>query len=187
MMEPDDIIQFWFSASAQFQWFNATDAFDADVRRKFESTAITLAAHQKRRETVHPWEKMGAETHLALIVALDQFPRNMYRNTPAAYAWDVKALSAAKRLVADTSDLKLNQVQRSFAYMPYMHSEDLRDQDEYVRLCEARLDDRETVRFAKMYRDVIARYGRFPHRNAILRRSMTPEEQKFLDNGGISE
>lgn len=187
MKGPEDILRFWFSERAAKQWFRGSDAFDAEIRYEFESTAIRLAADQVEKKSAHAWEDQSAESHLALIIALDQFPRNMYRDTPAAFAWDRYALAAAKRMVDRKADIHLSQTQRSFAYMPYMHSENLADQESCVHLSDARLDDGNTLRSAVMHRDIIARFGRFPHRNKILGRKTRPEEQAFLDKGGFSE
>ena len=181
-----DILAFWFSPKAKKHWFQSTDAFDAHIRQTLELTAMSLAADQSKVSTVHAWETQGPDAHLALIIALDQFPRNMYRATPAAFAWDEKALAAAKRMVALKADLKLTQEQRPFVYMPYMHSENLADQEACVTLCDARLVEEGTLKFAKIHRDVIARFGRFPHRNKFIGRETTPEEQAFLDSGGFS-
>lgn len=186
MKGPDEILDFWFSDRAAKHWFNSSDAFDAEIRMQFETTAIALAAAQAERRRAHEWEAESPDAHLALIIALDQFPRNMYRGTAAAFAWDEFALSAAKRMVDRKTDVHLSQTQRPFAYMPYMHSEDLADQEACVRLSDARLDDESTLKFAKIHRDIIARFGRFPHRNSILGRDTLPEEQAFLDDGGFS-
>jgi uncharacterized protein (DUF924 family) len=183
---PDDILRFWFGAEAEKHWFKSTDAFDAEIRRDFEAVAIALAADQSGATSPHPWEKQSPESHLALIIALDQFPRNMYRNTPAAFAWDAAALEVAKRMISRKTDIHLTQKQRPFAYMPLMHSETLADQEACVRLCDARLEDGNTLKFAEIHRDVIARFGRFPHRNKTLGRQTSAEEQAFLDDGGFS-
>jgi len=186
MQTPEDILRFWFSPRAEKHWFESTDAFDADIRREFESTAMRVMAALSSPREAHVWEAESTEAHLALIIVLDQFPRNMYRATPAAFAWDAYALAAAKRMVERKSDVLLSQKQRSFAYMPFMHSEALDDQKECVRLCDARLDDGNTLRFAEIHRDVIARFGRFPHRNEVLGRESSREEIAFLENGGFS-
>ena len=186
MKGANDILQFWFSDRVAKYWFKSSDAFDAEIRREFEKTAITVAATQAQRKSAHKWESLSPEAHLALIVALDQFPRNMYRDTPAAFAWDGFALAAAKRMIARKTDIHLSQKQRPFAYMPFMHSEDLADQETCIDLCDARLDDEGTLKFAKIHREIIARFGRFPHRNRILGRETLPEEQAFLDDGGFS-
>ena len=186
MKTPDHILRFWFSDRATKHWFKSTDAFDAEIRREFESTAMSLAAEQAESNVPHAWEGQGVEAHLALIIALDQFPRNMYRDTAAAFAWDTFALTAAKRMIARKTDFLLTQTQRPFAYMSFMHSEDLADQEACVHLTDARLDDDNTLKFAKIHMDIIARFGRFPHRNSILGRETRPEEQAFLDDGGFS-
>jgi len=177
------ILEFWFSETAKKYWFKSTDAFDAKVRIDFEATAIALAGDQELRKA---WENQGAESHLALIIALDQFPRNMYRDTLGMFAWDKFALGSAKRLVKKGEDLQLSQDQRPFVYMPYMHSETLVDQETCVELCDARLDNENTLTFAIIHYDIIKRFGRFPHRNSILGRETNPSEQAFLDNGGFS-
>jgi len=183
---PDDILRFWFSDRAAEQWYIPSDAFDAEVRGEFEAVAIKLAADQIGARSAHTWETWDAESHLALIIALDQFPRNMYRNTPAAFAWDKYALKAAKRMIAKKTDIHLTQTQRPFAYMPLMHSEVLGDQEACVEVCDARLEDGNTLKFAEIHRDIIARFGRFPHRNKILGRATSKAEQVFLDEGGFS-
>lgn len=186
MKTPEDILQFWFSDRASKYWFRSSDAFDAQIRLDFEKTAIQLAADQAEDNSAHPWEQQGPEAHLALIIALDQFPRNMYRQTPAAFAWDEFALAATKRMIALKLDLPLNQKQRPFVYMPLMHSENLEDQEACVRLSDARLFEDNTLKFAIIHRDIIEEFGRFPHRNKILNRETLPEEQAFLDAGGFS-
>lgn len=186
MKGPEDILRFWFSDHAGKHWFKSTDAFDAEIRRAFESTAIAIAAQQSSVKTRHPWEAQSPEAHLALILCLDQFPRNMYRETPAAFAWDRFALASARRMVARKTDIHLSQKQRPFAYMPFMHSEKIEDQDECVRLCDARLTDPNTLKFAHIHRDIILRFGRFPHRNQILGRDSRPEEITFLEQGGFA-
>lgn len=185
MKTANEILAFWFSPDVRPQWFKSSDAFDALVRRTAETTAIRLAADLSTSDTSHVWERESLDAHLALIIALDQFPRNMYRATPAAFAWDSLALTVARRLVASKRDFELPQDQRAFVYMPYMHSEVLADQETGVSLCEARLDGESTLRFAKIHRDIIAQFGRFPHRNAFLKRASTEEEQTFLDEGGF--
>ena len=186
MQAPDDILRFWFAADVEEYWFKSTDAFDARVRREFETTAIELAAQHVALKSPHLWETESPGSHLALILALDQFPRNMYRDTPAAFAWDKYALAAARRMIERKTDIHLTQEQRPFAYMPLMHSEDLADQKKCVALCDARLDDGNTLKFAEIHLDIIERFGRFPHRNIILGRKTTPDEKAFLDAGGFA-
>ena len=177
MKTPNDILEFWFSAEAKSHWFQSTDAFDALIRKQFEATAIALAAGEA------DWEE-AADIALAKIIVLDQFSRNMYRGTKAAFAWDDLALSTAKRMTDKGWDVKIDQDRRSFIYMPFMHSETLTDQEECVRLVDGRLNDNSTLHHAKEHRKVIARFGRFPHRNDILGRASTAEETAFLKGGG---
>jgi len=128
------------------------------------------------------WEATP-ESLLALIIVLDQFSRNMYRDTKAAYAWDKQALGAAQSMVDKGWDLKIDHNRRAFIYMPFMHAEDLAVQNECVRLIDSRLSDADTLHHAKEHRKIINRFGRFPHRNAVLGRSSTEEEKHFLKEG----
>lgn len=182
MMEtsrPADILSFWFDEAGPKQWFKQSDAFDAEIRRRFEDTTLSLATDSSG------WDET-AENALALIIALDQFPRNMYRGTTAAFAFDDRALGHAKAMTAKGWDLKIDQARRSFVYMPFMHSEDIAEQDECVRLMDMRLDNASNLHHAKEHRKVIERFGRFPHRNEILGRESTAEEIAFLKNGGYA-
>lgn len=176
-----DILTFWFEQTEKKLWFNPTDAFDAAIRQKYETLAITLSAQMGRGP--HPWEAQ-LDSHFALIIALDQFPRNMFRGTAASFAWDGQALSAAQRFVEKGRDLKLPQSRRAFAYMPFMHAEDLAVQAESVRLIDSRLDDASTLFHAKAHMKLIEEFGRFPHRNSVLGRESRPEEISYLKNGG---
>lgn len=178
------ILEFWFTESGPKRWFKQSDAFDADIRRAFEALAITLAGHVGKT-VPHEWEETPEGT-LALIIALDQFPRNMYRSTKAAFAWDALALGLSIRAVGKGFDLKTPQERRSFLYMPFMHAEDLAMQKRCVELVDSRLDDTNTLHHAKEHCRVIERFGRFPHRNEILERASTPEERSFLTNGGYT-
>lgn len=178
-----EILSFWFDEAGSKRWFAKSDAFDAEIRQRFEDVAIRLAA--EAGDAVHAWEA-APRSALALIIALDQFPRNMYRDTPAAFAWDKRALPVANRMVDRGDDLKLSQDERAFAYMPFMHSEDLADQDRCVELMDARLDNESNLRHAIAHRNVIRQFGRFPHRNIILGRESTGAEIAFLDKGGYS-
>ncbi len=184
MKSPNDILTFWFDEAGPSKWYKKSDAFDARVRSEFEDTAIELAGGLSRR-ALHKWEE-NTSSALALIITLDQFPRNMYRNTKAAFAWDPLALSAAKRLVAKNHDLKIIQSRREFVYMPYMHSEDLADQDSCIALVDQRLDNESTLHHAREHRKVIAKFGRFPHRNDITSRISTAAESTFLNSGGYA-
>lgn len=181
MKTAEDILDFWFSDQARSHWFASTDRFDALIRQQFEPIAMALAAGPiPNRE----WEDTPRSA-LAMIIALDQFSRNMYRGTQAAFAWDPFSLGVAQRLVDAGGDLRLDQGIRKFAYMPFMHAEDIAQQERCVQLCDSRLND-ETIKHAITHRDIIARFGRFPHRNAVLGRETTADEQAFLDQGGFN-
>lgn len=183
-MQPDDILQFWFTQAGAQKWYNGGADFDASIRELFEDFSVQTAAHVKKYHS-HEWEQQP-ESLLALIIMLDQFPRNMYRGTKGAFAFDTSALMLARRAVDARLDLKLPQERRAFVYMPYMHSEDLAMQDECVRLMEARLQSESSVFHAKEHRKLIVKFGRFPHRNAILGRQSTPDEINFLAAGGYA-
>jgi uncharacterized protein (DUF924 family) len=120
----------------------------------------------------------------ALLILLDQFPRNLFRGSPRAFATDAMALAIAERAVARGFDEAIDLPERRFLYMPFMHAEDLGHQERCVELCKES-DDAEGVKHAIVHRDIIRDFGRFPHRNPVLGRETTPEEQAFLDEGGF--
>lgn len=171
-----DIITFWRDAGYD-KWFKKDEAFDAEIRRRFEGAHMAAAARN-----LDSWMET-AEGALALLLLLDQFPRNMYRDTAHAFATDPLARSFARRAVAAGHDQAVEPAMRAFFHLPYEHSENLGDQEEGVRLMA---DDAEQVKWAILHRDIIQRFGRFPHRNAALGRDTTPDEQAFLDSGGFA-
>ena len=128
----------------------------------------------------------SADGALALILTLDQFPRNMFRGTSKAFAWDNSALSVATRMIETGHDRVIPTSQRAFVYMPFMHAENLYAQNRCVELCSDRLEDESTLGHAKAHRELIKTFGRFPHRNEILGRKSTTAEIEFLANGGYS-
>ncbi len=173
-----DIVAFWREAGPE-KWWEKDDSFDRAVRSKF------LAVHEAAaRGELADWEE-SAEGALALVILLDQFPRNMFRGSPHAFATDPLARAVAGRAIARGFDRTTDQVLRSFFYMPFMHSEALADQDRCVALFEA-LGQAGQAEFATGHRDVIVKFGRFPHRNRIVGRDTTRAEQEFLDGGGFS-
>jgi len=174
---PEDILSFWFDEAGPAKWFQQSDAFDAEVRQRYEETVLSHATDVKG------WNET-AEGSLALIIALDQFPRNIYRGTKAAFAFDDKALGYAQVMTDKGWDLKIEQSRRAFVYMPFMHAENITAQNECVRLMDMRLDNANNLHHAKEHRKVIERFGRFPHRNEILGRKSTAEETAFLKSGG---
>lgn len=172
------VVDFWRDAGPK-KWFRKDEAFDAQFKSRFG------AAHEAAASgSLDDWAT-DAEGALALLVLLDQFPRNVFRNCPRTYATDAKALAIARAAVACGLDRQIDDPQlRAFFYLPFMHSESLADQDLSVALCEHA--GPENLRFARHHRDIVARFGRFPHRNALLGRKSTPQEQQFLDEGGFT-
>lgn len=179
MASHSDILDFWFDPQHKTKLFKSDDAFDALIRTRFEPTAIDLAAGALK------WDG-NPESDLATIIALDQFPRNMYRGTKAAFAWDHLGLRAAQQMVDKGWDLKIDQDKRSFVYMPFMHAEDIDMQAKCVQLVDSRLDNAGTLHHAREHEKVIKRFGRFPHRNDILGRQSTEDEIQFLKSGGYA-
>lgn len=173
----DEVLAFWLADPAR--WWTKDPAFDAEVRDRFGAVhaAIERREHEAWLETPR-----GAE---AYVIALDQFSRNMFRDTPRMFASDAQALAAARTAVARGFDQALPPTERTWLYMPFMHSEDLADQDHCVALFQG-VAAPENLRFAEAHRDIIRRFGRFPHRNAILGRASTPEELAFLREPGSS-
>ncbi|GLQ24798.1 hypothetical protein GCM10007853_26720 [Algimonas ampicilliniresistens] len=181
MITPSDVLDFWFADETKAHWFNSTPSFDAEISQTFQAAAETLA----KGPFPHPVWEADAQSALALIIMLDQFPRNMFRGSPRAFAWDGHALGVTDRMVDSGWDLEIPTKKRSFVYMPLMHAEDLTAQNRCVELSGSRLDDGgSTLRHAKAHRDVIEKFRRFPYRNAVLGRDSTPEEYDFLKNGG---
>ena len=183
-VQPEDVLDFWFRQAGPKRWFAADPAFDAQVRRLFAPICHRFRAQKSLGE--HPW-LVEADSALALVILLDQFPRNIWRGSNAAFDLDPAAREAANAMLAAGFDWALGPDPRSFVYMPLMHSEDIEDQALCVALCEDRLGrDSATARHARAHRDLIARFGRFPHRNAALARASTPEETAFLADGGYA-
>jgi len=175
---PNDVIGFWRQAGPA-KWFKKAVAFDEAIRLKFEPTH-----HRAARGEYDAWAQTP-EGALALLILLDQFPRNLYRNSAHAFATDPKARSIALAAIEKGFDRQVESLMRNFFYLPFEHSEDLADQDYGVVLC-AETGEPDDLKWARLHRDIIARFGRFPHRNAALGRTTTPEEQEFLDEGGFS-
>ena len=172
-----DVLAFWREAGPS-RWFRKDDAFDEQFRTRF------LAAHDAAlRGELDDWAG-DADGALALLILLDQFPRNAFRGTPRMFESDTKAMTVALQAVEAGFDEKVDASLRNFFYLPFMHSEQLADQDRGVEL--ARKIGDEPLRYAILHRDIIERFGRFPHRNAVLGRATTPEEQRFLDDGGFA-
>lgn len=170
-----DVVAYW-RAAGPTRWFAKDAAFDEDFRTRF------LALHQ--RAAARQFDGWAADAYgaLALLILLDQFPRNAFRGTAHMYATDGLARLYARGMLAAGHDAHIEPALRLFCYLPFMHAEDLADQDLCVELC-SRLGD---ASHALRHRDVIARFGRFPHRNPMLGRLTTAEEQAYLDGGGFA-
>ena len=184
----DAILEFWFGppggpqdGMARPEWFRKDDAFDAVIRARFGPLLDEAAAG-----ALDAWadDDDGA---LALLLVCDQFPRNLFRGEARAFALDSRAREVARRLVAEARDRTLSGVRRAFVYLPFEHAESLADQDEAVRLFGLLRDDPQAggyLEWAIKHREVIARFGRFPHRNDALGRVSTAEEIAFLAQPG---
>lgn len=178
-VDPADIIDFWFSTLKPAQWFRVSPGLDQLILERFG--AVHLAA--ARCET-YPWRDTAAG-RLAEIIILDQFSRNIYRSSPKAFASDALALALAQTAVACGADLELSVDHRAFLYMPFMHSESPLIHAEAVRLFSAPGLEKSLSSELK-HKAIIDRFGRFPHRNAILERPSTPQELAFLAGPGSS-
>ncbi|HZY18394.1 MAG TPA: DUF924 family protein [Ramlibacter sp.] len=173
-----DVLAFWAEAG-RARWFRKDEAFDRAFRERF------LAAHEEAaRGALDGWAGTP-DGALALLILLDQFPRNAFRGSARMFATDALARVVAERAIAAGHDAALpDHDLRNFVYLPLMHSEWLPDQDRALQLCSALAND--ASRHAGIHRDIVARFGRFPHRNALLGRRTTAQEQAFLDGGGFA-
>lgn len=170
---PEQVLSFWFDALKPEEWFRCPAEIDAEIRRRFTATHLRLATHVDEVWRVSP------ESRLAAIIVLDQFPRNIYRGTPLAFATDELARNEARTAVDAGMDAAVEPERRCFFYLPFEHSEALADQERSVALFTA-LGHAEYLDYAIRHRNVIARYGRFPHRNPILGRFSTHDEEAYL-------
>jgi len=177
-INPADVISFWREVGPK-GWFEKDAAVDEDIRTRFLRLHETAAAGGLKS-----WEQ-NAEGALALLILLDQFPRNMFRGEARAYATDPLARAIAASAIVHGFDAQVMPDMRGFFYLPFEHSEDMADQERSVALCKAS-GDAEALKWAEVHADIIRRFGRFPHRNRALGRATTPEEQAYLDGGGFS-
>lgn len=204
-MPPDssihDILQFWFgahhatataskiAAEKTELWWSKNAQLDAQITVNFAATSEAIAAGKRTHWAESP------DGLLALILCTDQFPRNMYRDTPRAFAYDSLALNYAKTCVKSAAAEQLNPIQRVFVYLPFEHSEDLADQQKSLALYQTLADNAASdeaelfnnyLNFARKHFDIIQRFARFPHRNQILGRPSSAQEQSFLKQPGSS-
>jgi uncharacterized protein (DUF924 family) len=176
-MSPADVIRFWFVELSSEQWWQKDARLDAQIRARFESTHAAAA-----RGELFAW-RATAEGRLAEIIVLDQFSRNIYRDTPRAFACDTVALVLAEEAIARGADVELLPPRRSFMYMPYMHSESRLIHERAVELfAQPGLEG--SLEYELNHKRIIDRFGRFPHRNAALSRPSTTEEIEFLKQAG---
>ena len=177
-MSPDDVLGFWFAQSPA-RHFGKDPVFDQEIRERFGPVHGQLVLGERDAWLATP------RGRLATIIVLDQFSRNMFRDTPGMFAGDPRALELALEGIAKGDDRALTEAERGFFYMPLMHAEDRALQERSVELFTASGGE-EGAKFAVMHRDIVRRFGRFPHRNALLGRTSTPEEVEFLAQPGSS-
>jgi uncharacterized protein (DUF924 family) len=175
---PIEVLAFWRAAGPD-KWFKKDLAFDAEIAGRFLGHWRAAADG-----SLAAWEAMP-EGALALVIVLDQFSRNMFRGHARTFEADAFARAVAERAIARGFDRQVPYAERQFFYLPLMHSEHLPDQDRCVELARGYGDDKFT-KYAEQHADIIRRFGRFPHRNAMLGRASTPEEQAFLADGGFA-
>jgi uncharacterized protein (DUF924 family) len=179
---PADVVGFWRNAGPR-KWFVKDAGFDAAIHLKFEP--VHMAASRGKYDS---WVET-AEGALALLILLDQFPRNLWRGSAHAFATDPKARAIARRAIALGHDRAVEPALRSFFYLPFEHSEDPADQALSIALHEAmgrETGEADAAKWAIIHAEIIEKFGRFPHRNAALGRETTPQEQAFLDEGGFA-
>jgi uncharacterized protein (DUF924 family) len=174
---PAAVLAFWREAGPS-RWFTKDAAFDAEIREKFLATYEAAAAGK-----LDGWTA-DAEGALALCIVLDQFSRNMFRGDARTFAADPLAREVANTALKRGYDQDVDPKERGFFFLPFMHSEDLGDQKRCVELYRAAGDA--NLKYAEEHHDIIKRFGRFPHRNAVLGRATTPDEKTYLDNDGFA-
>lgn len=182
MLNPNEVMDFWLNEIGPSGWYSVDAAVDAEIRKRF------LPAWEAMRDGGLADWRLRPDSMLAYLVLADQFPRNMFRNSGAAFATDKMARCAAKKAIEKKWDLKVAEPQRQFFYLPLMHSECLADQERCLCLIKTRMPETGDAQMlhAKAHRHVIRQFGRFPYRNAVLERRDTEPEVSFLKQGGYS-
>jgi uncharacterized protein (DUF924 family) len=168
----NEVLRFWFGELTSDDWFTTSRATDDAIRNRFSRL------HEDFRSAIPSEAFLEPEAALAAVIVLDQFPRNMFRGTADAFASDRLAIAVAANALANGFDTQLSKPQKDFLYLPFGHSEQLADQERCVALFEALGGD--NTKYAIEHRDIIARFGRFPHRNQALGRTSTEEERAFM-------
>jgi uncharacterized protein (DUF924 family) len=182
MIGPQDVTDFWLNEVGPARWYESDPDLDATIRERFGA-----AWEHARNGGFKEWNAR-ASSILAYLVLLDQFPRNMFRNDGRAYSTDKMARAAAKVAIEKKKDMRVSEPERQFFYLPLMHSECLMDQERCVCLMKTRMPDTggQQLIHARAHREVIRKFGRFPYRNTVLARKITPPEAAFLDRGGYT-
>lgn len=178
-MTVDEVLTFWFDELESAQWFRKDPRLDAEIARRFGACLAAACRGELWRWRETPAGRLGE------IIVLDQFSRNIHRDTPAAFAADPMALVLAQETVARGDDVGLSPTRRAFLYMPFMHSESAVIHEQALRLF-AQPGLEKNLDIERRHREIILRFGRYPHRNAILGRDSTPEEREFLTQPGSS-
>ncbi|MGX9354432.1 DUF924 family protein [Roseobacteraceae bacterium S113] len=181
MKTPEEILSFWLDEVGQEGWYKQDTALDQKIRDSFETTWDAAMEGRFALWLTYP---SGA---LAYLVLTDQFSRNMYRGSAQAFASDRLALAVAKKAIAQGYDLKIDAPARQFFYMPLMHSENLCDQERCVRLMHERLPESDNLLHARVHREIIRKFGRFPYRNEALSRKPSDGEAAFITGGGYAQ
>jgi len=178
-MQPQAILDFWFEELAPEQWWRADPAIDAQIRRRFEATHAAAIRSELWRWRATP------PGRLAEVIVLDQFSRNLYRDDPRAFAADPLALALSQEAIRAAADQDMTPAQRDFLYMPFMHSESLAIHDIALKLFSQPGQEGQLA-YERKHRRILERFGRYPHRNRVLGRASTPEEEAFLQEAGSS-
>lgn len=183
MVGPDSVLEFWLDEVGPKGWYNSSEELDQQIRDKFLTTWDAARSGALSLWLTYP---NGA---LAYTILMDQFPRNMFRNSAKAFATDKAALAAAKVVIDKKWDLKIDEPARQFFYMPLMHSENLCDQERCIRLMKERMPHAgaSNLLHARAHREVIRQFGRFPYRNTALERKNSIPEQEYVVGGGYGE
>jgi uncharacterized protein (DUF924 family) len=184
MTAPEQVLSFWFQDTDPKLHFVSTPEFDAKIRRQFGKAIEDEARRVTRGD--HPWLET-ADGGLALLILFDQFTRNVWRGSGKAFDFDALARQIARIMIDRGLDRQVPETRRSFVYMPFMHSEDIADQELAIELFSTRMSDgNNNLHHARLHRDVIAKFGRFPYRNDALGRDSTPDERAYLEGGGYA-
>ena len=173
--ELESVLEFWFNELTPKDWYSGAPEVDAKITERFSDVHAVVAAGEFADE----WD--SGKAYLAEVIVLDQFSRNMFRDTAEAFAYDEQALALAQEAIAKGLDTEMNEQEKQFLYMPFMHSESREVHEQALALFEA-LGNEENLKYEKIHKDIVDRFGRYPHRNEQLGRESTEEEKKYLAN-----